>query len=220
MQDQFSLNSHQNAIKAQDKGRFRSEIIPVENIDNKGSKTKVLEDEHPRRNTSLEALSILQPVFSADGTITAGNASSISDGAAALILSSKSGADMLGVQPLAEIISISEVSGDPRYFGLMPEKAIKKILSISKLKLEDIELIELNEAFAAQAIAVITRLKINKNIVNVNGGAIALGHPIGASGARIVVTLLHEMIKRNAKYGLSSLCIGSGEGMAMILRRL
>lgn len=220
IQDEFSYESHRKAVKTQDEGRFNTEITPIEIVDYKGTESKVLLDEHPRRDTNLEALSRLKPVFSSNGTITAGNASGISDGAAALILSSGSGIDRLGTTPLAEIISISEVSGDPKYFGLMPIKAIEKVMSDAKLKLDDIELLELNEAFAAQTIAVISKLKIDDNIVNVNGGAIALGHPIGASGARIVVTLLHEMIKRNVKYGLASLCIGSGEGMAIILRKL
>jgi len=220
MQDNFSFESHQKAIRSQDEGRFRSETIAVERINGKGIKSKVLMDEHPRRDTNMEALSRLKPAFSKDGTVTAGNASGINDGAATLVLSSKFGIDMLKVNPLAEIISISEVSGDPKYFGLMPEKAIKKVLAMSGLKFEDIKLIELNEAFAAQSIAVIHRLKVDKDIINVNGGAVALGHPIGASGARIVVTLIHEMIKRGIEYGLASLCIGSGEGMAIILRRL
>lgn len=217
-QDEFSYESHKKAVKAQDEGRFNSEITPVETVDHKGNKSKVMLDEHPRRDTSLEVLSRLKPVFSSSGTITAGNASGINDGAATLLLSSGSENDRIGTTPLAEIIAISEVSGDPKYFGLMPIKAIEKAMSDAKLELDDVGLFELNEAFAAQTIAVISKLKIDDKIVNVNGGAIAMGHPIGASGARIVVTLLHEMIKRNVKYGLASLCIGSGEGMAIILR--
>lgn len=219
-QDSFSLESHQKAIKSQDRQRFDSEIVPVKLTDKKGNKTTFLADEHPRRDTSLEALSKLKSVFTANGTITAGNASGITDGAAALILSSKKGLDNLNATPLAEIVAVSEVSGDPKYFGLMPIGAIEKVLEETKLKLKDMELIELNEAFAAQTLAVISKLKIDADIVNVNGGAIALGHPIGASGSRIVVTMLNEMVKRKVKYGLASLCIGSGEGMAIIVKRL
>jgi len=218
-QDQYSFESHQKAIKAQEEKKFENETISVEIINSKGNKIKVLKDEHPRNDTSVEVLSKLKAVFSAGGGITAGNASGINDGAAVLILSSKIGINNLKVAPLAEIVSVSEVSGNPKYFGLMPVRAIEKVLVTAGLKLKDIGLFEINEAFASQMIAVISELKIDKNIVNVNGGAIALGHPIGASGARIVVTLLHEMIKRNVKYGLASLCIGSGEGMAIIIKK-
>lgn len=219
-QDTFSLQSHLKAIKAQDDSRFNQEIVPIELSDRKGSKTNFLNDEHPRRDTSIQALLKLKPVFSVDGTVTPGNASGISDGAAILLLSSGAGMKELNLSPLVEVVAISEVSGDPKYFGLMPAEAIKKVLEEAEIKLSDVGLIELNEAFAAQTLAVISRLNIDKDKVNVNGGAVALGHPIGASGARIVVTLLHEMVKRNVKYGLASLCIGSGEGMAIIIKKL
>ena len=218
-QDSFSLKSHQKAIKAQENGRFNDEIVPIELTDRKGNKTMFLADEHPRRDTSAQALAGLKPAFSPTGTITAGNASGINDGAAVLLLASGNGSKKINAIPLAEIIAISEVSGEPKHFGLMPIPAIEKVLKKAGLKLADIGLIELNEAFAAQTLAVISKLKIDPAIVNVNGGAIAMGHPIGASGARIIVTLVHEMLKQKVEYGLASLCIGSGEGMAIILKK-
>jgi len=218
-QDEFSLNSHIKAMEAIKKGRFAAEIIPVEIADKKGNITKFEVDEHPRSDTSLESLSKLKPIFSSKGTITAGNSSSLNDGSAALLIASDSITEKYNLKPLAEIVAVSEIGTDPKYFGVAPVEAINKVLDISGLDIKDIGLIELNEAFAAQSLAVINKLKLDTAIVNVNGGAIALGHPIGASGARIIVTLVHEMIKRNLTYGLASICIGSGEAMAIILKR-
>ncbi len=218
-QDIFSLESHTKAIKARDDGRFSDEIIPVDIKGKKGSKIKFLDDEHPRGDATLEALSKLKPAFSGEGTVTAGNASGINDGAALMLLASENIAGKLGLEPIAEIISTSEVGVDPKYFGMAPIDASRKALEKANLEIDDIELAEFNEAFAAQAIAVLKGLKIDKSRVNVNGGAIALGHPIGASGARIIVTLLHEMKKRNLGSGIASLCIGSGEAMAVVVKR-
>ncbi len=218
-QDVFAADSNRKAVKAIDGKRFEEEIVPVILTDKKGNEVEFKTDEHPRRDTTADLLAKLRPAFSKEGTVTAGNASSINDGAAALLMTSEEYLTKCRLKPLAEIIAVSEASMDPKYFAIAPVDAVKKVLADCSLKIEDIELFELNEAFAAQSIAVISKLEINKDIVNVNGGAVALGHPIGASGARITVTLLHEMIKRNLKYGLASLCIGSGEAMAIILRR-
>jgi len=218
-QDEFAASSNKKAVSAIDTGRFADEIIPVLLTDKKGNTTEFKIDEHPRRDNTVESLEKLRAAFSKEGTITAGNASSINDGASALLLSSQKCLDKYGLKPLAEIIAVSETSREPKYFGIAPSDAIVKALKDANLELKDIELFELNEAFAAQTIAVIDKLQLNPEIVNVNGGAVALGHPIGASGARITVTLLHEMIKRNLEYGLASLCIGLGEAMAIIIRR-
>ena len=218
-QDEFSLTSHKKAIKAIAGGRFADEIIPVEAASRKGSSTTFSTDEHPRPDTTLEALAGLKPAFTSSGTVTAGNSSGINDGAALILAASEKIVSDYNLEPLAEIITTSEASIEPKYFGLAPVGAIKKVLATAGLNIADIELFELNEAFAAQSIAVIDKLGIDPEIVNVNGGAIALGHPIGASGARIVVTLVHEMVKRDLTYGLAALCIGSGEGMAIILKR-
>jgi acetyl-CoA C-acetyltransferase len=218
-QDEFSLESHRKAVEAIDSGRFKREIVPVDCPTKKGS-VLFSGDEHPRRDTTLEKLSALRPAFNNDGTITAGNASGINDGAALLLIASGKAAEKLKYKPLAKILSISEVGVKPKYFGTAPIYASEMAIKASGLRLQDIELAELNEAFAAQAIIVLERLGIDKNIVNVNGGAVALGHPVGATGARIIVTLLYEMIKRELKYGLASLCIGSGEGMATVIERV
>lgn len=218
-QDEFSAVSNAKAIAAIDSGRFDEEIIKVDLADKKGNVTEFKIDEHPRRDSTCESLGKLKAAFGSGGTITAGNASSINDGAAAVLISSEKYLNKYNLKPLAEIIATSEVGLDPKYFGIAPADAIIKVLNTAGLSLEDIGLFELNEAFAAQSIAVINKLNINPGIVNVNGGAVALGHPIGASGARITVTLLHEMIKRDLEYGLASLCIGSGEAMAVIIRR-
>ena len=218
-QDEFAAKSNEKAIKAIDAKRFKDEIIPVLLTDKKGNTSEFKTDEHPRRDSTPESLGKLKSAFCKDGTVTAGNSSSINDGAATLLISSQKYLSEYKLKPLAEIVSVSEASIDPKYFAIAPVNTIEKVLNDSGLKIKDIELFELNEAFAAQSIAVINKLNINPGIVNVNGGAVALGHPIGASGARIVVTLIHEMIKRNLKTGLASLCIGSGEAMAIILRR-
>ena len=218
-QDEFSAVSNANAIMAIDSGRFDEEIIKVDLVDRKGNVTEFKVDEHPRRDSTCESLGKLRAAFSPGGTVTAGNASSINDGAATLLISSEKYLSEYNLKPLAEIVATSEAGLDPKYFGIAPVDAIKKALNTAGLSLKDIELFELNEAFAAQSLAVINKLGIDPKIINVNGGAIALGHPIGASGARITVTLLHEMIKRDLEYGLATLCIGSGEAMAIIIRR-
>lgn len=220
-QDRFSADSHYKAIKAIKEKRFSDEIVPVDILDSKGNTvSKFCDDEHPREDSTLEKLSTLKPAFSRDGTITAGNASGISDGAAVLIVASDEKIKELNLSIMAEIVSISEVGVRPELFGISPIKATGEALSRANLEISDIELAEFNEAFAAQTIYVLDRLKIKKEIVNVNGGAVALGHPIGASGARIVVTLVYEMAKRKNKLSLASICIGSGEGMAVVIRRI
>lgn len=219
-QDEFAYASHTKAISAIESGRFSNEIVPVNIEDKKGNISVFGIDEHPRKDTTIEKLSQLKPVFTPDGTVTAGNSSGINDGAAALLLCSEDKLVDLGLTPMAEILDISEIGTDPAYFGTAPVYAIKKALTNLDLKIQDIELVELNEAFAAQSIYVIKSLNINKEIINVNGGAIALGHPIGASGARIVTTLIHEMQKRQISLGIASICIGSGEGMAIVLKNI
>jgi len=219
-QDIFSLNSHIKALEAIERGRLADEIIPIDIFDKKGKIIQEFKnDEHPRKDTTLEKLSSLKPVFKKNGTITAGNSSGISDGAATLLISSDEGIKKLKLNPLFEICSITDIGIRPELFGISLIKATKKILSETGLNIKDIQIAEFNEAFAAQSIIVQRMLKIEEEIVNVNGGAIAFGHPIGASGARIVVTLVHEMIKRKNKVGLASLCVGSGEGMAILVKK-
>jgi acetyl-CoA C-acetyltransferase len=220
-QDEFSYKSQKRAVSAIKGGKFKDEIIPVEIKDRRGNVIGVFDtDEHPREDATIEKLAALKPVFKKDGTITAGNSSGINDGAALLLVASESKAREFNLKPAAEIVVISEVGVPPKLFGIAPVKAIEKALKEANLELKDIDIFEINEAFAAQILCVLKDLKVDNDIVNVNGGAIALGHPIGASGSRIVITLLSEMIKRKSKYGIASICIGSGEGMALILRRL
>lgn len=219
-QDVFSLESHQKAVKSTQSGRFDEEIVPVEYTVKKKETARLASDEHPRKDTTLEKLSALRPAFNPQGTVTAGNASGLNDGAAVLLIASSETVEKLNLKPLARILAISEVGVKPEYFGTAPIYATGTALKTAGLKLKDIGLAELNEAFAAQALIVLEKLGIDKSIVNVNGGAVALGHPIGASGCRIIVTLLHEMIKRGSRLGLASLCIGSGEGMATIIERI
>ncbi len=215
-QDKLAYESHKRAISAIDSGKFEEEIVPVTT-----KKGIVNIDEHPRRDTSLEKLSKLPPVFKKDGTITAGNASGINDGAAALLIMDEDYAKDLKLKPMAKIVSYACSAIDPAYMGLSPVPAVKMALEKAGLSIDDIDLFELNEAFAAQAIACIKELELEDkmNIVNVNGSGISLGHPIGATGARITVTLIHEMQRRNAKYGLATLCVGGGMGVAIILKR-
>ena len=218
-QDAFALRSQNLAEKAVKSGRFKDEIVPVVIKTRKGEKV-VDTDEFPRFGTTAEALAKLKPAFKKDGgTVTAGNASGINDGAAALVVMSADKAKELGIKPLAKIVSYGSKGVDPSIMGYGPFGATKKALEVAGLKVEDLDLIEANEAFAAQSIAVARDLGFNMDIVNVNGGAIALGHPIGCSGARILVTLLHEMEKRDAKRGLATLCIGGGMGTALIVER-
>lgn len=218
-QDSFALQSQNRAEKAIKEGRFKEEIIPVEIPQRKGDPIVVDTDEHPRFGTTAEALAKLRPAFKKDGTVTAGNASGINDGAAALVIMSKEKADELGIKPLATIVSYASAGVDPSIMGTGPIPSSRKALEKAGLTIEDMDLVEANEAFAAQSLAVVKDLNLNPEKTNVNGGAIALGHPIGASGARILVTLLYEMDKRDAKNGLATLCIGGGQGIALIVRR-
>lgn len=218
-QDKFSARSQERAAMAMEEGKFADEIVPVEIPQRKGNPVVFSQDEYPKKGSTEEKLAGLRPAFKKDGSVTAGNASGINDGAAAVVVMSKAKADELGLKPLATIVANASAGVDPSVMGIGPVEAVKKALKKSQLSLADIELIEANEAFAAQSIAVDRELSFNHDILNVNGGAIALGHPIGASGARIFVTLLHEMEKRDAKSGLATLCIGGGQGVATIVKR-
>ena len=218
-QDKFSARSQERAALAMEEGKFADEIVPVEIPQRKGNPVVFTQDEYPKKGSTEEKLAGLRPAFKKDGSVTAGNASGINDGAAAVVVMSKAKADELGLKPLATIVANASAGVDPSVMGIGPVEAVKKALKKSQLSLADIELIEANEAFAAQSIAVDRELSFNHDILNVNGGAIALGHPIGASGARIFVTLLHEMEKRDAKTGLATLCIGGGQGVATIVKR-
>ncbi len=219
-QDAFALRSQQRAVAAQQSGRFAAEIVPVTIAQKKGEPTIVALDEHPRADTTLEKLAALKPVFRKDGSVTAGNSAGINDGAAALVLMAHSRARQLGLRPRARIISSAVAGVDPAYMGLGPIPATRKVLQRSGLSIKDMDLIELNEAFAAQALQCVRELEIDEEKVNVNGGAIALGHPLGCSGARLVVTLLHELERRGGRYGLATMCIGVGQGIATIIERL
>ncbi|MEQ2128625.1 acetyl-CoA C-acetyltransferase [Caldanaerobacter subterraneus] len=216
-QDEFALRSQNLAEAAIKAGKFEEEIVPVPIPQKKGDPIEFKVDEHPRFGTTMEDLAKLKPAFKPDGTVTAGNASGINDGAAAVVVMSRDKAKELGITPLATIKSYAYAGVDPAVMGLGPIYSTRKALDKAGLKIEDIDLIEANEAFAAQAIAVARELNFDMEKVNVNGGAIALGHPIGASGARILVTLLHEMKRRGSRLGLATLCIGGGMGISMIV---
>lgn len=217
-QDEFALNSQKKAAAAITGGRFKDEIVPVVIKPKKGEKVFDT-DEFPRMDTNTEALSKLRPAFKKDGTVTAGNASGINDGAAAVVVMSKDKAQELGVKPMAKILSYASSGVDPSIMGMGSVPAALKALQKAGLTVDDIDLVEANEAFAAQAVAVSKNLRFKVGKVNVNGGAIALGHPIGASGCRILVTLLYEMEKRNSRRGLATLCIGGGMGTAIVVER-
>ena len=217
-QDKFSLKSKEKALKAQKDNKFNDEIINFK-IKSKKAETNFNKDEHPREGINLDALSRLKPVFKKDGSVTAGNASGINDGAAAVTLMSKQEADERGLEKLVTVKSWASCGVDPALMGTGPIPSAKKALDLAGWKINDVDLFEINEAFAAQSIAVVKTLSIPEEKVNVNGGAIALGHPIGASGTRILVTLVHEMIKRDVKKGLATLCIGGGMGIAMCIER-
>ncbi|MGE5578107.1 MAG: acetyl-CoA C-acetyltransferase [Syntrophothermus sp.] len=219
MQDEFSAWSQQKAEKAIKEGKFVDEIVPVEVPQKKGDPVVFKQDEFPRFGTTMETLAKLKPAFKKDGTVTAGNASGINDGAAAVVLMTAKKAAELGIKPLATIKSWGAAGVDPKIMGIGPVPATRKALERAGLKVGDLDLIEANEAFAAQSLAVAKDLGFNRDILNVNGGAVALGHPIGASGARIIVTLLHEMKRRNSKKGLATLCIGGGQGIAVVVER-
>ena len=219
-QDAFAAESQARAAAAISSGRFKDEIVPVMIPQRKGSAVAFEVDEHPRSGTTAESLARLTPAFQKEsGTVTAGNASGINDGAAALVVAGLDRARLMELVPLATIVAYSSAGVDPRYMGMGPVPAIEQALGKADLSIDDIDLFELNEAFAAQSLAVIKQLGLDSSRVNVNGGAIALGHPIGASGARVLVSLLYEMQRRGSKRGLASLCIGGGQGIAMIVER-
>lgn len=219
-QDAFAVKSQNRAEVAIKAGRFQEEIVPVTIPQRKGDPVIFDTDEFPRFGTTIEKLAKLRPAFQKDGTVTAGNASGINDGAAALVLMSEEMAEKLNVKPLAKIVSYATAGVDPSIMGIGPVPASRKALEKAGLDISQVGLVEANEAFAAQSLAVIKELGFNPEITNVNGGAIALGHPVGASGARILVTLLYEMIKRDVKTGLATLCIGGGQGQAMIIEKI
>jgi acetyl-CoA acyltransferase len=226
-QDAFSLRSHQNALAAQAAGKFNDEIVPfeIETLTPNGAKPQVSRtifnrDEGPRADTTLEALARLKPVFHANGTVTAGNSSQTSDGAAMALVMSALRARELGLKPMARFVSFSAGGVPPEIMGIGPVVAIPKALALGGLKLSDIDVIELNEAFAVQALAVIQRAGLNLEKINVNGGAIALGHPLGCTGAKLTATILREMPRRSARYGMVTMCVGGGQGAAGIFERI
>jgi 3-oxoadipyl-CoA thiolase len=219
-QDAFALQSHQRAVAAIQAGRFKDEIVPAPVPQKKGEPVVVDTDEGPRADTSLEKLAKLKPAFREGGTVTAGNASQVNDGAAAVLLTSREKAKELGLQPMARIVATAVAGVHPSYMGVGPVPATRKALKRAGLRLDQVELVELNEAFAAQTLACLRDLGIDQACCNVNGGAIALGHPLGCSGARILTTLLHEMRRRQVRYGLATMCIGVGQGIATIVERL
>ncbi len=218
-QDEFAADSQLRAQKAIEADRFENEIVPVVYEDKKGNKTIIDRDEHPRPGTTVDKLAKLKPLFK-DGTVTAGNASGVNDGASALLLMSLDIAEELGLKPLAKYVVSATAGLEPSIMGMGPVYAVQKALKRSELTLADIDLIELNEAFAAQSLGCIQELGLDQSKVNVNGGAIAFGHPLGASGARILTTLLYEMKKRNSKYGLATMCVGVGQGIATIIENI
>ena len=209
-QDAFALQSHRRWAAAHEAGRFADELVPVGEVD---------QDEHPRPDTSLEKLATLKPAFREGGTITAGNASGINDGAAALVIASDEKARELGVEPLGRFVASAVAGVDPRFMGVGPVPAVQKLLLRAGIGATDLDLVELNEAFASQSLQVIRELGLDPERVNVNGGAIALGHPLGMSGARLVVSLMHELRRREGRYGLATLCVGVGQGQAAIFER-
>jgi 3-oxoadipyl-CoA thiolase len=215
-QDEFALRSHRSAVAAQEAGRFDAEIVPVEVTQRKGEPLLLASDEGPRPDSSLEALARLTPAFQKDGTVTAGNSSPLNDGAAALVLMSAAEARRRGLQPLARFVAAGTAGVHPDYMGIGPVPATQRALDAAGLEVGELDLVELNEAFAAQAVACIRLLGLDEQRVNVNGGAIALGHPLGCSGARLVGTLALEMRRRGARYGLATMCIGVGQGIASI----
>jgi 3-oxoadipyl-CoA thiolase len=209
-QDAFALQSHRRWAAAQEAGRFADELVPVGEVER---------DEHPRPDTSAEKLAALKPAFREGGTLTAGNSSGINDGAAALVVASEEKAREHGVEPLGRFVASAVAGVDPRYMGVGPVPAVQKLLARAGLEVADLDLVELNEAFASQSLEVIRELGLDPERVNVNGGAIALGHPLGMSGARLVVSLLHELRRRRGRYGLATLCVGVGQGQAAIFER-
>jgi 3-oxoadipyl-CoA thiolase len=219
-QDEFALESHRRAIAARDEGRFKDEIVPIEIPRRKGDPIVLDQDEPPRPDTSLEKLAGLKAAFADEGTVTAGNSSGVNDGASAVLLASGDACDEFGWRPMARIVTSAVAGVEPRVMGIGPVQATRKAIARAGLTLEDIDLVELNEAFAAQSLACIKELNLDRSKVNVNGGAIALGHPLGCSGARILTTLVHEMSRRESRYGLATMCIGVGQGIATIVERV
>jgi acetyl-CoA C-acetyltransferase len=217
--DKFAATSQQRAEAALKEGKFKDEIVPVEIPQRKGDPVIFDTDEYPRAGVTAEGLSGLKPAFKKDGSVTAANSSGINDSAAAIVVMSKEKADALGIEPLAKIVSYSSAGVAPEIMGIGPVPASKKALEKAGLTVPDLDLVEANEAFAAQSVAVVNDLGLDLEKTNVNGGAIAIGHPIGASGARILVTLLYEMKRRDSKYGLATLCIGGGQGTALVVER-
>jgi acetyl-CoA acyltransferase len=226
-QDSFSLRSHENALRAQTEGKFEHEVVPMEvestTLDNghaQHRKVVFRKDEGPRADTSLAALAKLKPVFHSSGTVTAGNSSQTSDGAALALVLSEKKAKALGLKPRARFVTFAVAGVPPEIMGIGPVVAIPKALALAGLRLSDIDLIELNEAFAVQALAVIRKAGLNLDIVNVNGGAIALGHPLGCTGAKLTATILSEMERRQSRYGMVTMCVGGGQGAAGIFERM
>jgi len=209
-QDAFALASQQRWAAANEAGRFDDELVPVGDI---------VRDEHPRPDTTMEKLAALKPAFRAGGTITAGNSSGINDGAAALVVASEERARDLGVEPMGTFVASAVAGVDPRVMGIGPVPAVRKALARAGIEVGDVDLVELNEAFASQSLVVLRELGLDHDKVNVNGGAIALGHPLGMSGARLVVSLLHELRRRGGRYGLATLCVGVGQGQAAVFAR-
>ena len=227
-QDKFAYESHQKAVKALEEKKFDSQIAPItvnevyldENLKKKERQTTFNQDQGPRKDTSIELLSKLRPVFSSSGSVTAGNSSQMSDGAAFVMIVSEEMLKKLNIEPIAKLVSYSVAGLPPKIMGMGPVRAVPKALKQANMKINDIELIELNEAFASQSIAVINELNLDKNIINVNGGAIALGHPLGCSGAKLSVQLFDEMKQRKLKYGMVTMCVGTGQGAAGIFEIL
>jgi acetyl-CoA C-acetyltransferase len=219
-QDRYAVESHRRAARATAEGRFKAEILPVSVPQKKGPSTIVDADESVRPETSMETLGALKPAFKKDGTVTAGNAPPVNDGAAAVVVMSAARASHLNVKPMARIVGQATSGLAPKYVLMTPVEAVRRLVKKIGWRLEDVDLVELNEAFAVQAVAVLRDLGLDANKVNVNGGAVALGHPIGASGARVLTTLLYVMQARNAKRGIATLCLGGGNGVALAVERV
>jgi acetyl-CoA acetyltransferase family protein len=220
LQDDFALRSQQKAVAAIDGGRFDGQIVPITIPQRKGDPIVVTRDEHPRADTSSEALGKLRPAFREGGTVTAGNSSGINDGASAVLLVEASRARELGLKPMARVVSTAVAGVDPAIMGYGPVPATRKALDRAGISVGDLDLVELNEAFASQSIVCINELGLDPETVNVNGGAIALGHPLGMSGARLITMLSHELVRTGGRYGLATMCIGVGQGIATIIERI
>jgi acetyl-CoA C-acetyltransferase len=219
-QDAFALRSHQRAVAAAEAGLFAEEIVPIEAPKGRRETVLVEADEGPRPDASLEKMAKLRPAFREGGTVTAGNASTLNDGAACLLVASEAGVEKLGAEPLARVLTSGVAGVDPAYMGIGPAVAVPRALAAAKLSLDQIELIELNEAFASQVLACAGELGIEEDRLNVNGGAIALGHPLGCSGARLAGTLVRELRRRKGRYGIATMCVGVGQGLATVFERV